>query len=34
MSESPLIKAVKANDQAEVERILAVSTADLDKKCG
>ena len=31
MSDTPLIKAVKAKNQAEVEKILAVSTADLDK---
>ena len=34
MSESPLHEAVEAKDQAEVERILALSTADLDKKDG
>eukprot|EP00729_Bicosta_minor_P020449 gene20449-20017_t len=32
MSDTPLIEAVDAEDQAKVERILAVSTADLDKK--
>eukprot|EP00729_Bicosta_minor_P015054 gene15054-21148_t len=34
MSNTPLIEAVKAKDQAEVERILALSTADLDKRGG
>lgn len=35
MSDTPLYKAVEAKDQAEVERILALSTADLDKiECG
>eukprot|EP00729_Bicosta_minor_P017447 gene17447-27206_t len=33
MSDTPLRNAVWAKDQAEVERILALSTADLDKKC-
>jgi hypothetical protein len=31
---TPLYKAVEAKDQAEVERILALSTADLHKKGG
>lgn len=34
MSNTPLIAAVMVKDQAEVERILALSTADLDKKGG
>eukprot|EP00729_Bicosta_minor_P018675 gene18675-21733_t len=31
MSNTPLLKAVRTGEQAEVERILALSTADLEK---